>query len=286
MYDHSGGRNESSEVCKTCGYSAHLTSLIEHIHSKGFTNKGFSRRMSYVCPQCLNNITDIYDGVAHDISTKTYAFRTATICEKEFKKSNFDTVHFKYSKRSYHLAVLRSDSTKGVANKTSFFSSFFQKIKISSSDGSDWTLAQNRIAFVLGMNAKSSMKILFKGKVIYPDKSMGSRAISDKLIEISNQDPQDSMVGKSSKSSLVVMGTRMKEVAQIESHNTSKASNDQPSRFLLLGFALLVGMLSVSPVWRIVSDKFVNFIGKGNLEESNNYLNYSEERLIQEIGED
>jgi len=96
---------------------------------------------------------------------------------------------------------------------------------------SNSSLAQNRIAHVLDMH-ENNMKILHKGKVLFPHKdnnnssksslSLSPQDISQRLIEISMQDSQENNEGatssststssssssKKKKPSLVVMGTR------------------------------------------------------------------------------
>lgn len=285
----------SSSSCHTCGHMAHLPSLVEYLHGKNYINNTYGRKSSYLCPHCLDNITDIYDGVAHEIIMNSSAIESLTYTataestgthtgaptssKKDSKKGDidceFDVVHFKYSKRSYHLAVLRRDGQKGTENDTSLFWRFIDRVKMSTKDDLDLTLVQNRIASVLGMDANSSMKILSKGKVIYPDNTLSSKEISNKLVEVSNQDSRggageictSTVMGKSfqSKISLVVMGTRMKDVAQMDSYSAKhKKSNsppkDQRTRILIFGVTLLVGVLSAPRVLHLVSDKFFTFV--------------------------
>lgn len=91
---------------------------------------------------------------------------------------NNNKVFFKYGKQYFRLTVV-SDARSWFFNPKMF--------------------AQQRIANVFHMEG---LKILCKGKVVYPDLTRTEEQISQRLLEISAAD-------KSKKASLVVMGTRV-----------------------------------------------------------------------------
>ena len=125
---------------------------------------------SLVCPVCHGSIGTITDGIA----------ASGTLQQK------VDVVSFRYGKHNYYLSV-PSSSEKGW---------FGQKRNVT---------AQERIASVLGMNMKSGgLKILYKGKVICPDRKRSAEEISRQLIELSHAPAGK----KGGKPILVVMGTR------------------------------------------------------------------------------
>jgi len=120
--------------------------------------------LQHQCPLCQKKIVRVYDGV---VATHGHVD---------------STVIFRYNKQTFCLAV-------GNNNKR-----WWQR-------ASQFT-AQERIADVLAMNVKSCMKILCKGKVLYPTLKLSGPEISRQILELSKNDRL------SKKPSLVVMGTR------------------------------------------------------------------------------
>ena len=155
------------------------------------------------CPVCQQPVALICDGgsTGHQHGPLSIAF-------------------FKYGKRMYRLSVARSTrkkaslstkTTPADKNSSRSNSSLWESVRDawsmiqnSTRDDTGPITAQDRIQYALGL---VGLKILHKGKVLYPSKSttedLQSQNIelSKQLMEISNQDWQKS------KPSLVVMGT-------------------------------------------------------------------------------
>jgi hypothetical protein len=117
-------------------------------------------RRGSTCPVCQTPVVLVADGASLNTTTT----------------SNNKVVFFKYGKQYFRLTV--------APNARSWFF-FTQK-----------SLAQERIANVFQMKG---LKIICKGKVIFPDPTRTNEAISQRLIELST----------TAKASLVVMGTRV-----------------------------------------------------------------------------
>lgn len=82
---------------------------------------------------------------------------------------------------------------------------YFLSLKSYSSRFTAASSAISRIGLVLGVDAKQGMKIIYKGKVIYPDKT---NDVSEEIISISSADISQ----KRKKPSLVVMGVRTRSL--------------------------------------------------------------------------
>lgn len=211
-----------------------MSCLIAHLYStKG--NDDINR-----CPVCFNSsVESIYDGVSHSLLLQCNNESNLTDDNQDDRDKNvlmgaYDVVSFKFNKHAFHLTVLKQTIVKkegGSILETCMtwvkhiFSNIFRygnrhdgPMKTTDTDHSFLhvhSLAQERIGHVLGIDSKQNMKILHKGKVIYPissnTKNLGleetrnifsSDQISQHLIDVSNQDR------KLNKLSLVVMGTR------------------------------------------------------------------------------
>lgn len=114
------------------------------------------------CPVCQTPVALVVDGLAYD--------------------NKDDTVFFKYSKHQYQLTV--TDNRFSLWRYLSFRSRH---------------LAQDRISKLLHIK---DLRILCKGKVIYPDLSKTEEDLSQLLLDLSASSVQNK------KAPLVVMGTR------------------------------------------------------------------------------
>mmetsp|Transcript_8828 Transcript_8828/g.12510 ORF Transcript_8828/g.12510 Transcript_8828/m.12510 type:complete len:257 (-) Transcript_8828:134-904(-) len=153
-----------SASCDSCGHRYRLDTLVRYLD--GTLNRASPH---HECPECGRRISWVYDEVIAKHGGVHYA-------------SSASVVLFKYNKQIFCLTV---------ENKTT---RWWQR--------SPTFTAQERMAEVLGMNVKSGMKVLCKGKVLYPNLKMSASDISKRLIDISLNDL------KSRKPSLVIMGTR------------------------------------------------------------------------------
>jgi hypothetical protein len=106
------------------------------------------------------------------------------VCDKLVGISQENFVLFKYNKQTFMLSLNH-------AKRRAWW------------DMRECT-AQERIAYALGMNEANGLKVLCKGKVLYPNVNHTSTDISNQLIEISENDVEN----HHKKASLVVMGTR------------------------------------------------------------------------------
>jgi hypothetical protein len=115
----------------------------------------------------------------------------AYIVDSCSKDGNYARVTFKYGKQAYRLSVhdpppiwLRLVSTLLYRQQPT---------------------AQVRIAQVLGLDGSNGMKILYKGKIIYPSKNCDEYKMSQLLLDASNDSNDDSP--KAPQHLLLVMGT-------------------------------------------------------------------------------
>jgi len=166
-----------------------LVPLISHLYSTSSSSIKDD-------PLLPKTVESIYDGISNTLLLREDSERN--------DNENYDVVSFKFNKHSYHLAVLKE-------KETNYYLSRIKSIFGVNGGGVGGalieTLAQDRIGKVLGMDSKRNTKVLYKGKVIYPNKGLSPKQISQKLIEISKSDQRE----KRRNPSLVVMGTRKGE---------------------------------------------------------------------------
>jgi len=193
------------------------------------------------CPVCLKqDITSIYDGISN-------SFLGDNNHNNEWKK-HYDIISFKFNKHLYYLTILKKEK------QHSWFRSVINRIS-PKKDCADnavnynsldiYTLAHERIAAVLEMDSKENIKILYKGKVIYPNSLMTSEQISKNIIDISGVALSSSSSSPPRKvsSHLVVMGTRRCDVIQEKkSYRTSNILKHVMSKrnYYLLGVVVLI----------------------------------------------
>jgi hypothetical protein len=164
-----------SDSCNTtgtrsvnCGHRLRLSKLMNYMgQSASVSGSGSAATTSLLCPVCQAPIVWVVDGIA--VATRTNDSHTDTSPEAQM-------ICFKYGKQFYRLS-----------HDTRFW---FRTGRLS----------QSRIATVLNIHRKS-LKIISKGKVIYPDHTKSEQELSQTILTISALDK--------SKPSLVVMGTRV-----------------------------------------------------------------------------
>ena len=231
-----------------CGHECHLPSLVSYLHnSKNYTSRSPSASASASKPNSGSffgiKITDIYDDISNCVMLNKKRTRTGTCISDKNAADNansnvdntcasYDLISFKYAKQNYHLAVRAPMSRKVKQQKKSFLQSIAyyvipQSLYGSGSDSdnanqSHTKTAQDRIAHVLDMDM-SNMKILFKGKVLFPikDDMTTSDELSRRLVEICTQDTCTQHAGyeegkgkrkQKHNPSLTVIGTRKSDM--------------------------------------------------------------------------
>ncbi len=156
----------------------------------------------------LDCYSSIHNAIDHKQSTlKTGVGSTCPICHAPIvlvedgvantnNNSNDSILFFKYGKHYYRLSL---DSTRGWWWR----SWLYYGSNNSNSSSNNSILAQRRISNVLHVK---SLRILSKGKVVYPDATKSEQELSRMLLSLS----QIALDKKSNhKPSLVVMGTRI-----------------------------------------------------------------------------
>ena len=225
-----------------CGHESRLRSLISYLHTGNSASNN-------KCPCCCLKITDVYDGVSNDV-----------MLSKSENVSAYDLISFKYAAHNFHLAVSPKDIRQ--QSQMQLFQSYIMTLL--GHQGSS-NLAQDRIANVLDME-ESNMKILFKGRVLFPikikDKSMTPQGLSRKLIEISITDMQSFGGGKKKPKhpSLVVMGTPRKEMVEAQRYiGAGHLRHKNTWRSKVTHFAYMGTLKFVGLVKTIVGATFLMF---------------------------
>ena len=180
-----------------CGHESCLLNLVSHLCSGNSVSKMKN------CPCCCLKITDIYDGMANDF-----------VFSKNENKEVHDLISFKYAAHNFHLFISPNNANALQLNQMpqTFGNYMSKRFRQESSS----CLAQDRIAAVLDID-KKNMKILFKGKVIFPIKdslSVSPEDLSQKMVEISIKDLGPMSSRKKNNPSLVVMGTPRRKLAE------------------------------------------------------------------------
>uniref|UniRef100_A0A7S2XNP6 Uncharacterized protein n=2 Tax=Attheya septentrionalis TaxID=420275 RepID=A0A7S2XNP6_9STRA len=181
--------NVPNSTQQECGHRCTLMSLVDYLNEPlnlssnrivptTAQNTSTTSRMCPVCGEAP--IVSVYDGMA----AKSLSGETS-----------LPIVAFRYGKQMYRLTVPSNDTNT---------SSWRNRIVSGSSNSSRPCTAQDRIAHVLGMRLSNNLKILHKGKVLYPDPKSSSEDVSEHLMDISKSDRL-----KKVKPSLVVMGTQI-----------------------------------------------------------------------------
>lgn len=175
-----------------CGHRCTLMSLVDYLNEpiNMSTNRiaptittaqHHTTTASRICPVCGEApIVSVYDGMA---------------AKSLVGETSLPIVAFRYGKQMYRLTVPFNDTNT---------SSWRNRIVSGGSSSSSPCTAQDRIAQVLGMRLSNNLKILHKGKVLYPDPKSSLKDVSEHLLDISKSDGL-----KKVKPSLVVMGTQI-----------------------------------------------------------------------------
>jgi len=171
------GEGKSLATSHGCGHKCTLRGLI------GYMNSVSAGGVMPMCPVCLESpIVAICDG--------------AVMADRERSSYCWNSFRFRYGKQSYRLAVATKPATPSWHY---FYFSFLTKLfKMNSKNRT----VQKRISQSLQLDEKS-MKILRKGKIVYPDPNISSvEEMSNLLLELSSLDGNK-------KTSMIVMGTNV-----------------------------------------------------------------------------
>mmetsp|Transcript_33412 Transcript_33412/g.80808 ORF Transcript_33412/g.80808 Transcript_33412/m.80808 type:complete len:276 (-) Transcript_33412:114-941(-) len=167
-----------------CGHSCTLSCLVPYLHDIGGSKS---------CPVCQASPAVVicdYHSSAYLVNDTTNTSDGDTSDKNEGR-----IISFRYGTNFYFLRVPASTSLSS--------SSYTSKLSRHRNGN-----ALNRIGSVLGMDVRSGLKVIYKGKVIYPDKS-GDNCddISEHLLDITSRD----LIQRRKKPSLVVMGLRQQK---------------------------------------------------------------------------
>lgn len=187
-------KNDASVAEKVgCGHSCTLSHLVSYIHD----NSGGTTKQCPVCQSSPANI--ICDG----LSNAQLARLQSNAYDADV--NNGRIICFRYGATLYYLWV----------HAKPIQSSLFRGRKESND-------AIHRIGTVLGMDV-NKMKLIHKGKVIYPTGESSADLISEQLFDISSAD----IIRHRKKPSLVVMGLRKQ---QITTAMWTQQQQQQPSQ--------------------------------------------------------
>lgn len=185
------GNSEAEETCNIpCGHSCTLSNLVSYLHDTG------GAKLCAVCQSA--SATFICDSMSSmAISRRINAQNNTHGSEGDGGGGRI--VSFRYGTIVYALWV------KSPQQISSSYTSIFRDRK-----GEN---ALDRIAHVLGMDVKSGLKVIHRGKIIYPHAGKSGTAIkndstdeiSEQLLDISDDD----IIHRRKKPSLVVMGLRI-----------------------------------------------------------------------------
>lgn len=184
-----GGENASDQAFG-CGHSCTLTHLVQYLHDGGSSKSCPVCRTSRVCVVC-------------DADSSAFLVQLNTTSEQN-GNSNVGggrIVSFRYGPISYFLWVRSSQQASPSSSRLNFFSNREEN-------------ALDRIGSVLGMDVEKGLKVIHKGKVIYPDNKGGddgSNDVSEQLLDISSAD----LIHRRKKPSLVVTGLRQPKTATV-----------------------------------------------------------------------
>lgn len=151
-----------------CGHKCSLPHLVSYVHD---ANAG----STHSCPVCLQSkVAVICDGNAAD-----RVLRGGQSSQEQ------KIVCLRYGPIHYYLSLKSTSSSRNTVTRC----------------------ALSRIGVVLGLDVKHGMKIIHKGKVIYPAADKTNNDVSEEILSISSLD----ISKKRKKPSLVVMGVRRRQ---------------------------------------------------------------------------
>mmetsp|Transcript_3617 Transcript_3617/g.4999 ORF Transcript_3617/g.4999 Transcript_3617/m.4999 type:complete len:341 (+) Transcript_3617:152-1174(+) len=225
----------------------------EHDDQRSIEKKRLSSLLP-LCPVCQHEtIVTICDGISNSIltrgtSTKTVPAAPSSQQQQQQRRQEgmtsettasgvlrrrreendpleigdrYDFLFFKYGKQTYNIALEKKSFGHGTSSSSSWISLvfFFIPNTLRGDGDRNYLLAQDRIGLALGMNL-SSLKILHKGRVLYPDQNRSLDDISQILVDISKSDLESCAISKKKQQpSLVVMGTLVGMELNIQSSN-------------------------------------------------------------------
>jgi hypothetical protein len=185
-----------------CGHSCTLSNLVSYLHDTSGTK---------LCPVCQSSsayfICDFMSSTAISRRASENALQITHSVDDEGR-----ILSFRYGTIVYFLWVENSTQSVSSSSYTSFF-----RTRVRGN-------ALDRIANVLDMDVRNGLKVIHKGKIIYPhqgknsisSKDESSDEISEQLLDISDSD----IIHCRKKPSLVVMGLRMHTTSDMRA-NTS-----------------------------------------------------------------
>lgn len=179
------GTDNDAATKNLCGHCCTMSQLVAYLHG----SSGGSTKPS--CPVCQAPASIVCDA-------NSFRFLTQQCKPNENASDEGRVISFRYGTVSYYLWVKSSPLS---------YSKFFSYGRRQN--------AIDRIACVLSMNLRS-MRIINKGKIIYPDTSKGTNSvsvddISEQLLDISSAD----LIHRRKKPSLIVMGLRQPTTAAV-----------------------------------------------------------------------
>ena len=172
-------KNDASVAEKVgCGHSCTLSHLVSYIHD----NRGGTTKQ---CPLCQSSPANI---ICDGLSNAQLARLQSNADEAD--DNNGRIICFRYGATLYYLWV----NAKPIQSSLLF-------------SGRKESNAIHRIGTVLGMDV-NKMKLIHKGKVIYPTGESSADLISEQLFDISSSD----IIHHRKKPSLVLMGLRKQQI--------------------------------------------------------------------------
>ena len=211
------------------------------------------------CPICMKPVGMVCDGlVAYD--------------EKESRDNDNKVsriVRFKFGKKIYQLSTTGMKPKQQVARRNPYtiarwLGYFWGKTQNASTNDKCTTtmLAQSRIAQALNL---ASLKILYKGKVLYPahhSEPIEEPAISRELLRISDEHWNDCKDNRKKKVALIVMGTSEEgQLKEPSKDNRKSSSNSVLQEFQRsIWFPVKILCWSVQLSWHLITSFFAPFL--------------------------
>lgn len=188
IYKHNPSSDGSTAAC---GHLCTLSRLIPYLHDgSASSNATTNNSKTGFCPVCLSSpVGVVCDGISSSYLLQQTIDTTSNSDSKGENEGR--VVSFRYGSVVYHLWV----------------HSIVAKSYLGSSRSSKRNNALVRIGCVLGIDTQNGLKVIHKGKVIYPTKSKKETTIhdiSEQILDISHSDN----IRQRQKPSLIVMGSR------------------------------------------------------------------------------
>jgi hypothetical protein len=191
-----------------CGHSCTLSNLVSYLHDTPYPG-------TKLCPVCQSSSAYFIC----DFMSSTAVSRRASEHAQQITHGSVGSVDdagrivsFRYGTIVYFLWVKNATQSVSSSSYTSFF-----RTRVRGN-------ALDRIAHVLDMDVRYGLKVIHKGKIIYPhqgknsisSKDESSDEISEKLLDISDSD----IIHCRKKPSLVVMGLRIHKTSDMKANTT------------------------------------------------------------------